>query len=219
VAQALPPPRPPVTMTAPAYWKRATRELAACDPVIAALVRRHQGLALASRGDAFQTLARAIVGQQISVKAAQSVWNRFAAALGTVEPGRVLDADPVALRGAGLSARKVEYVGDLARHFHTGLVDAQAWPGLDDEALITSLTAVRGVGRWTAEMFLIFHLARPDVLPVGDVGLQRAVSLSYNRGRAISERRLRTIARAWSPWRSVATWYLWRSLDPIAVEY
>src|SRR5690606_5258537 len=143
--------------------------------------------------DAFQTLARAIVGQQISVKAAQSVWMRFAAAVETVSPAHVVAADPARLRAAGLSARKAEYVQDLARHFHDGSIDASRWPDATDAEIIDELVAVRGIGRWTAEIFLIFNLGRPDVLPLGDLGLQRALSVNYNRGRPLGARRLRAV--------------------------
>jgi len=206
-------------MRRPRYWTRATRDLAARDPVLAELISKHRAFTVGSRGDAFQTLARAIVGQQISVQAAQSVWNRFAALVETVTPEIVVGFEPAALRAAGLSARKAEYVRDLARHFADRSVDVAAWPDLPDETLIEQLTAVRGIGRWTAEMYLIFHLARPDVFPVGDLGVQRAMSLCYNRGRALSERRMRLIARDWAPWRSVATWYMWRSLEADPVKY
>jgi DNA-3-methyladenine glycosylase II len=203
----------------PHYWRRATRELAERDPVLAALIAQHRAMTLGSRGDAFQTLARAIVGQQISVKAAQSVWNRFSALVEAVEPASVARFDPSALREAGLSTRKAEYVRDLALRFSDGTIDVTGWPERPDEVLIEELTALRGIGRWTAEMYLIFNLARPDVLPVADLGLQRAMSISYNRGRTLSERRIRLLARPWAPWRSVATWYMWRSLEPVPVEY
>ena len=198
----------------PSYWRRATRELTARDPVLGALVAQHAALRVGMRGDAFQTLARAIVGQQISVKAAQSVWERLVTAAGVIAPEGLIRMEHATLRAAGLSGRKAEYIHDLARRFHDRSIDAAALPALSDEAIIEQLVSVRGIGRWTAEMFLIFNLGRPDVLPVGDLGLQRAMSLSYNRGRALSERRMHSIARAWAPWRSVATWYLWRSLEP-----
>jgi DNA-3-methyladenine glycosylase II len=206
-------------MKTPAYWARAKRELAARDPVLAGLVARCKGLALGSRGDAFATLARAIVGQQISVKAAQSVWDRVVVHLGEVSPAAVVASDVPLLRACGLSGQKTAYLCDLAVRFHSGSLQIAAWPTLDDEALIAELTQVKGIGRWTAEMFLIFYMARPDVLPLADVGLQRAMSLHYNSGRPMSKLKMEKIARAWSPWRSVATWYLWRSLEPVPVEY
>jgi DNA-3-methyladenine glycosylase II len=206
-------------MKTPAYWTRAARELSARDPVFRKLVSRFKGLALGSRGDAFSTLARAIVGQQISVKAAQSVWERVVVEVSAMSPASILASDTARLRSCGLSRQKAAYLQDLAGHFHTGTLHATDWASLDDEALIVELTRVKGIGRWTAEMFLIFFLARPDVLPLDDVGLQRAMSLHYNGGRPMSRLKMRKVARAWEPWRSVATWYMWRSLEPVPVEY
>ncbi len=203
----------------PDYWKQATRELAARDAVLKSLIAQFKGLALGSRGDAFATLARAIVGQQISVKAAQNVWDRLSDRLGTVTPEFLIRARKPTLRGCGLSGQKSDYLKDLAAKFLDGSLDAGRWHVFDDEALIDELTEVKGIGRWTAEMFLIFYLARPDVLPLDDIGLQRAMSLHYNHGRPLSRPRMRRIGDNWAPWRSVATWYLWRSLDPIPVEY
>lgn len=203
----------------PEYWDRAKRALSRSDPVMCEIIRRHPRTHLVPRGDAFQTLARAIVGQQISVKAAQSVWERFAAAATTVTPQAVCALDATVLRRCGLSARKVEYIADLAAHFASGRLVPERWQALDDEAVIAELVDVRGIGRWTAEMFLIFNLLRPDVLPVDDLGLQKAVRVSYRDGRKITATGIRRIARTWQPWRSVATWYLWRSLDPVPVEY
>jgi DNA-3-methyladenine glycosylase II len=203
----------------PAYWRRATRELGASDPVLGALIVRYKGLTLSSRGDAFQTLARSIIGQQISVKAAQSVWLRFAAAVGEIQPKNVLQLSVEQLRACGLSGQKVTYLRDLSARFAEGAIDTGRWQEMDDEDLIDELTEVKGIGRWTAEMFLIFYLTRPDVFPLADIGLQRAMELHYNKGRKLSDRRIASLGRLWSPWRSVATWYLWRSLDPVPVEY
>ncbi len=203
----------------PRYWKRATDELSARDPVLKKLIAQHGGLTVGSRGDAFQTLARAIVGQQISVKAAQSVWERFVAAHDAVTPAVIAASTLEHLRGCGLSGQKSGYLLDLAAHFHDGRLQAEAWKQLGDEALINTLIQVKGIGRWTAEMFMIFNLARPDVFPVGDLGLQKAITLNYNRGRKPTPARMQRIGATWAPWRSVATWYMWRSLDPIPVEY
>jgi DNA-3-methyladenine glycosylase II len=206
-------------MTAPAYWNRAKRELKNADPVLGTLITRYKGLTLASRGDAFQTLARSIVGQQISVKAAQSVWGRFSAAVGDMKPKHVIKLSETQLRGCGLSGQKVKYLRDLSERFASGVIEVERWHDMDDETLITDLTQVKGIGRWTAEMFLIFYLTRPDVFPLGDLGVQRALSLHYNKGKPLSERRITALSKLWTPWRSVATWYLWRSLDPLPVEY
>jgi DNA-3-methyladenine glycosylase II len=123
------------------------------------------------------------------------------------------------MRAAGLSVRKAEYLLDLARHFDEGRVHAGQWASMDDEAIIRELVAIRGIGRWTAEMFLIFHLMRPDVLPLDDLGLIKGISLNYFSGEPVSRAEAREVAEAWAPYRSVATWYLWRSLDPVPVDY
>ncbi len=203
----------------PLYWTEATASLAAGDAVMARLVERYAGLALNSRGDAFGTLARSIVGQQISVKAADAVWSRFAAAVGMMSPDAVLGVGERGLTGCGLSRRKLEYLLDLARHFAEGRIDASRWAGMPDSEVIAELTAVRGIGRWTAEMFLIFHLLRPDVFPLDDIGLQRAVFDHYFSGEKQAPKALAAFGERWRPWRTVATWYLWRSLDPLPVEY
>ena len=203
----------------PAYWEQATRELAAGDPALSELVGRYRGLGLVSRGDPFGTLARSIVGQQISVKAADAVWLRFASALPEVTPQAVLEAGAGGLAGCGLSARKTEYLVDLAAHFASGRLDPATWAGLDDEALIALLVEVRGIGRWTAEMFLIFNQLRPDVFPLDDLGLQRAIHERYFAGEKQQRRVLAAVGERWRPWRSVATWLLWRSLDPVPVAY
>jgi DNA-3-methyladenine glycosylase II len=203
----------------PEYWDRAKRALARRDPVLAGIIRRHPRVHLVARGEPFQTLARAIVGQQISVKAAQSVWNRVLEVAPGMTPDDVLAVRRPRLRACGLSDRKTEYIADLARHFAEGAVHPHRWPDMEDEAVIAELVAVRGIGRWTAEMFLMFNLLRPDVYPLGDLGLLKAVRLTYFRGRDVPLSRIRRLGEQWAPWRSVATWYLWRSLDPLPVEY
>jgi DNA-3-methyladenine glycosylase II len=178
---------------------------------------------LQSRGDAFTTLARSVVGQQISVKAAQAVWDRLVGIVNggspSLQPGSVLAVETTRLRGAGLSARKVEYLCDLARHFEAGTVHVCQWQQMNDEAIIEELVAIRGIGRWTAEMFLIFHLMRPNVLPLDDVGLLKGISLNYFSGEPVSRAEAREVGDAWAPFCSVATWYIWRSLDPLPVAY
>ncbi|MGE5523200.1 MAG: DNA-3-methyladenine glycosylase family protein [Rhodospirillaceae bacterium] len=200
-------------MKTPAYWTTATRELGARDETLSGLVRQCEAYIVGSRGDAFTTLARSIVGQQISVKAAQSVWARLRAELGTIAPHTLIAKDIAQLRGCGLSGQKAAYLLDLGQRFASGALDPARWSKLDDEAIIEELVQVKGIGRWTAEMFLIFYLARPDVFPVADVGLQRAISLHYNRGKPVSRSKMAKIGASWAPWRSVATWYMWRSLD------
>ncbi|ATU68572.1 DNA-3-methyladenine glycosylase [Piscinibacter gummiphilus] len=177
---------------------------------------------LQSRGDAFTTLARSIVGQQISMKAAQTVWERLVEAVDgeaeRVKPAAVLAVEAQQLREAGMSARKVDYVLDLARHFESGMVHVKQWQQMDDEAIIEELVAIRGIGRWTAEMFLIFHLLRPNVLPLDDLGLMKGISQNYFSGEPVSRAEAREVGDAWAPFRSVATWYIWRSLEPLPVS-
>jgi len=211
----------------PDYWDEACRHLSKRDRVMKKMIPKFGEARLQSRGDAFTTLARSIVGQQISVKAAQSVWERFAALMQAdpgakstaIAPAHVAALSQEALRGAGLSARKVEYLRDLAEHFLAGRVHVQQWTQMDDEAIIEELVAIRGIGRWTAEMFLIFYLMRPNVLPLDDVGLLKGISLNYFSGEPVSRAEAREVGEAWAPYRSVATWYIWRSLDPLPVEY
>lgn len=202
----------------PAYWRDACAALAA-DPVMAQLMARYPEAQLSSRGEPFVTLVRAIVGQQISTRAADAVWARLLAAVPQLSPEALLAHAPDALRAVGLSARKVEYAHDLARHFAEGRIDPARFQALDDETLIAELVAVRGIGRWTAEMFLMFHLLRPNVLPLDDVGLINGISLNYFSGEPVSRSEAREVAEAWAPWRSVATWYMWRSLEPLPVAY
>lgn len=205
--------------TQPGYWAQACVDLASRDPVLGRVIAEYSSFFLTTRGDPFRTLARSIVGQQISVKAAQSVWDRFERAAGDVSPDRICRMRVTTLRGCGLSERKAEYLKDLGRHFRDGTVDPLRWENLDDEAIIDELVQVRGVGRWTAEMFLIFNLLRPDVFPVDDLGLLNALGLAYNNGQRVSREQAIALGLTWQPWRTVATWYFWRSLDPVPVEY
>lgn len=202
----------------PEYWALATRQLSRADAVMAELIERHPLVQLKSRGDAFETLARAITGQQISIKAADTVWRRLLE-LTEITPHALASQPITAIRACGYSQRKVEYLHDLARHFKEGIIDPASWVQMDDAAIIQALTQIRGIGQWSAEMFLMFNLLRPDVLPVDDVGLQKAFALHYPDIQPQNKIRLRQYAARWQPWRSVATWYLWRSLDPVAVVY
>jgi len=207
----------------PSYWDEACKYLGKRDRVMRKLIPKLGEGRLQSRGDAFTTLARSIVGQQISVKAAQAVWDRFAVLMspsaGRLAPAAVLALDAAAIRAAGLSTRKVEYVRDLALHFESGAVHVGQWQQMDDEAIIDELVAIRGIGRWTAEMFLIFHLMRPNVMPLDDIGLLKGISVNYFSGEPVSRAEAREVGDAWAPFRSVATWYIWRSLDPLPVDY
>jgi DNA-3-methyladenine glycosylase II len=209
----------PSVLTTPPFWDEACKHLIKKDRVMKRLIPQFGDACLQTRGDAFVTLARSIVGQQISVKAAQTVWDRFAALPKKMTPANVLKLKVDDMRAAGLSARKVEYLVDLALNFDNRTLHVKAWETMDDEAIIAELVAIRGIGRWTAEMFLIFHLMRPNVLPLDDVGLINGISRNYFSGEVVSRSDAREVAAAWAPYCSVATWYIWRSLDPQPVAY
>lgn len=203
----------------PAYWDEACADLMKRDRILRKMIPTYGPAHLVSRGDPFVTLARAVVGQQISVKAAQSVWERLHAACPKLTPTQFLRAGTEKLAGCGLSKRKAEYMIDLADHFKAGRVHVAEWAQMDDEAVIAELTQIRGIGRWTAEMFLMFNLMRPNVLPLDDIGLINAISANYFSGEPVTRSEAREVAANWEPWRTVATWYMWRSLDPLPVTY
>jgi DNA-3-methyladenine glycosylase II len=200
------------------YWHIACAELSQADAVMAGLIARYPVGQMQNRGDAFVTLARAITGQQISVKAADTIWARLTA-LTDITPAHIAMCSVAEIRACGYSQRKVEYLHDLARHFVAGLVVPSAWNTMDDAEIFSDLTQIRGIGQWSAEMFLMFNLLRPNVLPLDDIGLQRAIALHYPDTLPYTKAKLKQHAERWQPWRSVATWYLWRSLDPVIVAY
>lgn len=168
-----------------------------------------------SRPDPYEALARAIVGQQLSTKAAGSIWEKVLAVFGgkTPSPQQLIDAEPQALRDAGLSWSKVAYVRDLAERIRDGDLDLERLPQLPDDDVIAELTEIKGIGRWTAEMFLIFHLGRPDVLSTGDLGIRRAIQIAYGMEELPAPEEMERMAEAWRPHRTLACLYLWRSLD------
>lgn len=203
----------------PFYWQDAKSELMKRDRILRKLIPQFGDLHLIGRGEPFTTLARSIIGQQISVKAAEAVWQRFLIACPGCTPAEVLKFEAEQLQKCGLSRRKAEYILDLAAHFKAGHLNLDKWGDMDDEEVIAELVQIRGIGRWTAEMFLIFNLLRSNILPLDDVGLLRGISINYFAGEPVSRSDAREVAANWEPWRTVATWYLWRSLDPMPVEY
>ncbi|MFW7342883.1 DNA-3-methyladenine glycosylase 2 family protein [Pollutimonas sp. H1-120] len=204
----------------PDFWDEASTQLMGRDRILKKLIPRHKSEWLAPAASPFVTLARAIVGHQISVKAADAMWERFTEACGRdPSPRCVIRLAETDIGLSGLSKRKAEYILDLATHFSEKKIKPASWSAMDDEAVIADLCAIRGIGRWTAEMFLIFNLQRPDVLPLDDASLLKAISLHYFSGEPVSRFEAREVAQAWAPWRTVATWYLWRSLDPASVQY
>lgn len=203
-------------ISVPAYWEDAKAELMKRDRIMRKLIPQFGDLQLTGRGDAFTTLARSIIGQQISTKSAQAVWQRFLEACPKCMPAQVIKTGPENLVACGLSKRKAEYILDLANHFKAKTVHPDKWAEMEDEDVIAEMLQIRGIGRWTAEMFLIFNLLRPNVLPLDDPGLLKGISDSYFSGEPVSRSDAREVAANWEPWRTVATWYLWRSLDAAA---
>lgn len=203
----------------PSYWKEAKDYLYEKDKVLQVIINKYQGETLRCRGNAYETLARAIVGQQISVKAADSIWKKLEAQLEGIEPVHFYACPDEDLRGLGLSKQKILYLKTIAAHFLEGKVEPETWKVKEDAVIKRELTAIKGIGPWTAEMFLIFYLLKPDVLPLADIGLQKAIMRHYNGGQVLTMHEMQTLAEPWRPYRTVATWYLWRSLDPVPVEY
>lgn len=206
------------TRILPPYWEEAKVELMRRDRIMRKLIPQFGDLHLVSRGDPFLTLARSIIGQQISVKAAESIWQRLLETCPKCTPAQVVRAGDK-LATCGLSKRKAEYILDLADHFKAKRVNCDKWAEMEDEAVIAELIQIRGIGRWTAEMFLIFNLLRPNILPLDDVGLLAGISRNYFSGEPVSRSDAREVAANWEPYRTVATWYLWRSLEPVPVAY
>jgi DNA-3-methyladenine glycosylase II len=210
-------------MSPPAYWKKAVKELSLRDPIMKKMIENCSERFMQSRGNAFETLMRSIVGQQISVKAAASIWNKacglFVQEKLEMNPKNVLLMEIGNLRNAGLSERKVIYIRDLALHFTEKKVKPENWPSQSNEEIIHELMQIKGIGRWTAEMFLMFHLLRHDVFPKDDLGLQKGLSLSYKIRFPLTEKNAKKFAKHFSPWGSVATWYLWRSLEPVPADH
>ena len=197
-------------------WEVATKELSRNDPVIMKIIKLYSGDKMQLKNNAFLTLVRSVVGQQISVKAADSVWRKLEELCkDDIEPEKIKLFSEEELSGAGLSKSKANYIQNIAK---SDILEVN-WSNLDDEEAIDLLCKIKGIGIWTAEMFLIFHLARPNILPLGDIGLIKAIELNYNNGEKMSKEELEAYRQKWSPWCTVATWYLWRSLDPIPVNY
>ena len=209
----------PSSLLVPGYWEDAKAELMKRDRIMKKLIPRFGDLQLVGRGEPFITLARSIVGQQISVKAAQAVWERLLVACPKMTPAQIIRTGEEKLSACGVSKRKAEYLLDLAASFREERVHAMDWSAMQDEEVIAELIQIRGIGRWTAEMFLIFNMLRPNILPLDDLGLLRGISVNYFSGEPVSRSDAREVAANWEPWRTVATWYLWRSLDPVPVEY
>jgi DNA-3-methyladenine glycosylase II len=203
----------PTAGEVPEYWDAAKADLSVVDSTLAEVIARNEEPVLSSKGDLFLNLVSAIVSQQISTAAARTIWSRFEGLVGEVNPKSVLSRSHEELRRCGLSGRKAEYILGIAEAWQSGYANID-WDEMSDVEVITALIKLRGVGTWTAEMILIFTLLRPDVFPVSDIGVVRAVERLYSEGERMSNDELIAKSQDWRPWRTVATWYLWRSIGP-----
>ncbi len=203
---------------APPYWDEAKDFLRKIDPVISNLIDCYEHPNLVSRGDIFYTLARSIVGQQISSKAAESIWSRIEEKAGKIGPESMIFMGHDELRECGLSNRKAEYIIGASESWSSDYSN-ESLGGMSDGEVVQVLTSLRGVGTWTAEMILIFSLLRSDVFPMADIGAIRAMEKLYNQGRRMEKEDISSISGSWRPFRTVATWYLWRSMDSEPVLY
>jgi DNA-3-methyladenine glycosylase II len=202
----------------PAYWAEAKAELMKRDRIMNKLIPQFGDMHLRGHPDPFTTLARSIVGQQVTTKVADTAWTKLQEVCPKFTPPAVIKLGAAQIGGCGLSKRKTEYILDLADSFKAKRVHTDLWAEMADEAVIAELVQIRGITRWTAEMFLIFNLLRPNVLPLDDPGLIQGISQNYFSGEPVSRSDAREVSANWEPWRTVATWYLWRSLDPVPVE-
>ena len=203
---------------APPYWDEAKGFLRKIDPVISDLIDCYEHPHLVSRGDVFYTLARSIVGQQISSKAAETIWSRLEGRAGKIWPESMILMGHDELRECGLSNRKAEYIIGASESWSSDY-NNESLGRMSDEEVVQVLTSLRGVGTWTAEMILIFSLLRRDVFPMADIGAIRAMEKLYNQGRRMEKEDISSISGSWRPFRTVATWYLWRSVDSEPVLY
>ena len=206
-------------MKKPFFWEKAKKDLIKKDKKLGRIIKNYPKDFLFSKSDPFYTLARSIVGQQISVKAAQAVWERYEKKIKKVNPTNTLNMHFMTLKACGLSRQKITYLKSLSKYFIAEKINPKKWNNYSDDQLIEELIKIKGIGRWTAEMFLIFNLCRPDVFPADDLGLIKGICKCYKIKYPITKERAIKISNRWKPYRSVATWYFWRSLDPIPVEY
>ena len=202
----------------PDYWEKGKKELKKIDKNIKKIIELYEFPSLTTRENMFYTLIRSIVGQQISVRAADTIWDKIVNEAKEIRPEIIYSMDENTMRNCGLSKRKVEYMKAVSEKWLNGY-DKINWHELSDEAVTEKLVEIRGIGKWTAEMILIFTLMRPDIFPIGDIGAIRALEKIYNKGQKMKKEQIEEIVKKWKPWRTIATWYLWRSIDPVPVQY
>ena len=200
-------------------WKLAINDLIKKDKILKKIINKYKSEKLQSKKNAFLTLAKSITGQQISVKAANSIWKKLEKKLKKINSKNILKLKKNEIAKCVFSKQKVNYLLNLAIFFEKNKNIEKKWKKIEDEKVIEDLVKIKGIGRWTAEMFLIFYLLRPNIFPSADIGLLRAISLNYNLEYPLKNSEIKKFKKKWEPWSTVATWYLWRSLDPIPVKY
>ena len=197
-------------------WDNAVTDLSENDSIIAKIIANYPKERMQMKNDTLHTLVRSVVGQQISVRAADAIWNRLDEACNNSITGdNLLQLSIEDMRKTGLSNTKSNYIINIVEANLTGL----NWEDMNDDEVSNELCKIKGIGPWTADMFLIFRLGRTNILPLGDIGLVNAINLNYNNKEKLSKEELMKFKKKWSPWCSIATWYMWRSLDPVPVEY
>tara|TARA_Y100001970_G_scaffold34021_1_gene42214 strand:- start:2134 stop:2772 length:639 start_codon:yes stop_codon:yes gene_type:complete len=201
------------------WWNEAKSFLMLNDPIMKKIILKYNEGSLESRGKPFNALCRTIIGQQISVKAAASIWNKFECGIKNIKPENIIKCEDSILRQFGLSQKKVEYLNHLSNFIINNPLAINSWKKMDDQTVIKELCKIKGIGPWSAEMFLMFVFLRKDILPLGDLGLRRAVGTNYLKKYDPTYEEVEKVAEKWKPYRTAATWYLWRSIDPIPVEY
>jgi DNA-3-methyladenine glycosylase II len=207
-------------MSHPVYWHKAKKLLSEADPILARLILVHNQYTISSRGEALETLLRSIVGQQISVQAAASVWEKLAKKIGKIKPKNVILISFDDLKSCGLSKQKVQYIINICNHFiDFSIKDHSYWEDRSYQSIYDELTTIKGVGPWTAEMFGMFYLLEKDIFPIKDIGIIRAMNQIYGEGKPLDLEKIIAISETWRPYRSVACWFLWRSIDSEEVLY
>ena len=200
-------------------WLLAINNLKKKDKILKEIINKYKSEKLHSKKNAFLTLAKSITGQQISVKAANSIWLRLEKKIKKIDPSNILKVKINEIKKCGFSKQKANYIFNLANFFKKNKNIENKWEKVEDEEVIDDLIKIKGIGRWTAEMFLIFYLLRPNIFPSADIGLLKAISINYNLKYPLKNSDIKKFKKKWIPWSTVATWYLWRSLDPVPIKY
>ena len=202
----------------PYYWYRAKKFLSKKDKKLAKIINKYDGY-LVSRNDPFYSLCRSIIGQQISVKAADSIWLKFEKIIKKIKPINLIKLSNAKLASIGLSRQKILYLKIIAKEFLNKTLDIKILKKMSDDEAIKSLVRIKGIGIWTAQMFLIFNLNRSNIFPFSDIGLIKAISKNYKKEYPLKKDELDYFKNKWHPYSTVATWYMWRSIDPVPVAY